>query len=140
MSKTLLVAFMALLLAGSMIFGDDSKDEKKAMKEKLTQQIATMKAEGASQEEIDRYVAEFKKKMAAKNSEFKTSSSEVEALKIEAKKKIAEMKAAGATENEIQDVMAKYKQKIEQIESTPPKPEKKEKKTKEVSKDKKPGI
>jgi DNA-binding transcriptional regulator YhcF (GntR family) len=129
MKKTLWILPLLLLLSVSIATAGDEKVDVKAMKQKLAQKIETMKANGASQEEIDKMVADFKKKVAAMEADHKTST-KVDALKIEAKKKIAEMKAAGASEQEIQDVIAKYKQKIQQLEAKSVKKEKSKKKEK----------
>jgi lipoate synthase len=90
-----------------------------------------MKTRGASQEEIDTMIADFKKKTAALDNTEKTPP-EVAALKIEAKQRIAEMKETGASEEEIQKVMAKYKQKIKQLEAKILEKDKQKKKSKKT--------
>jgi cytochrome c-type biogenesis protein CcmH/NrfF len=116
MKRVVWILPVVILLAGILVIAEDSKSDVKAMKQQLTKKIEAMKANGASQEEINQLIADFKKKVAAMEPGQKTELDQVDALKVAAKKKIAEMKAAGASEAEINEVTAKYKEKIKQLE------------------------
>lgn len=89
---------------------------------KLNQKIEQMKAEGVSQEEIDKFVAGFKKKVAVLKAEHEKQEAVLEkvgALKSELKKKVKKMKAAGTVEKEVNEVIADYEGKIrEELEAS----------------------
>ena len=87
MKKALWILPLLMFIAVTFVSAGDEKADIKAMKQKLSQKIEIMKANGASQEEIDKLVADFKKKLASMQSGQKVETTKVAALKAEAKKR-----------------------------------------------------
>lgn len=147
MQKTLwllTISLVLVLIQGTAGAGIPTDAELKA---KLEQKIAQMKAEGASQQEVDKYVAEFEKKVAVMKAEQKKKqagqSEKVAALEVEMKEKVKAMKSAGASKEEINKVIADYKVKIDKeiAASSNDSTKKKEKqKSKEKTKKKATGV
>ena len=121
MRKTLWILTVVAVFVISQIAVSAEIQTDAELKAKLEHKVAQMKAEGASPEEIGKFVGEFEKKVAVKkakhlNKQHKKQEhvmQKVSALETELKKKIKKMKAAGAAEKEINKVIADYRVKIE---------------------------
>ena len=70
MRKTLWLLTVAAVFVISQIVVSAGIPTDAELKAKLDQKVAQMKAEGAPQEEVDRFIAEFEKKVAAMKAKF----------------------------------------------------------------------
>ena len=109
MKKLLVLALIVSLLAAAALFAGEKKQSEKDSKAQITAKIEKMKQAGASEEEINVVIADYKKKVAAKEAQAK----ETAKLKAELKKKVAEINAAGASEEEIKKMVTEFKKKVE---------------------------
>ena len=85
------------------------------IQEKFDRKVAEMKASGASQDEIDKFTVEFKKKVAAMNNGQSQGSMDEKEFMEKVKQKAMQMKAAGASEDEINKMVTEAKLKWAQM-------------------------
>jgi DNA-binding transcriptional regulator YhcF (GntR family) len=108
----LLVSALFLLFLIPTVLAQDKPDAK-MLKEKQDRKIAEMKAAGASQEEINAFIAEFKKKVAAMDKAQTQNTPDEKAFMEKVKQKAVDMKAAGASDDEIKKMVTEAKVKWE---------------------------
>ena len=71
MKKLLVLALIVSLLAAAALFAGEKKQSEKDSKAQITAKIEKMKQAGASEEEINVVIADYKKKVAAKEAQAK---------------------------------------------------------------------
>jgi len=81
------------------------------LKAKLEKKVADMRAAGATEAEIQKFVSEFKHKQAAQMAGDSDGKVDSAVLKAKLDKKVAEMKAAGASDDEIKKFVVEFKTK-----------------------------
>ncbi len=111
MKRTVLLvcALLLPLLITAATAGE--KPDAKALQAKLDKKVAEMKASGASQQQIDTFIAEFKKKAEAMNTGQVSSTPDEKAFAEKVAQKAKDMKAAGKSDEEIQKMKLEAKQK-----------------------------
>lgn len=112
----LALCVMSLLLMIPALPAQEKPDVK-MMKEKITQEVARMKAAGASDEEINKFIAESKKKIEQMKANNGGNGLDDKALKEKLDRKVADMRAAGASDEEIKKAVLEFKSKVEQMKA-----------------------
>ncbi len=113
MKKSVLLVFALLLPFLILAASAQDKPDAKVLQAKLDQKVAQMKASGASQQEIDTFIAEFKKKAEAMHKAQIQGDPDEKAFMEKVNKKAKDMKAAGASDEDIKKMVKEAKSKWE---------------------------
>ena len=116
LSTALSMMFLLLMVPA---LSAQEKPDVELMKQKVAQKTAEMRTAGVSEEEINKFIAESKKKIEQLNANHGGPVvMDEKALMEKLDKKVAQMRAAGASDEEINKVVREFKNKVAEMKAS----------------------